>query len=264
MATCASRAAEKYPDAAMFGSLQLDAADPNIFDGAGDCYSCFGTSWRGGYGHPVRPLPDFAETFSPCAAAAMYRTDWFARVGGFNATFFCYIEDVDLGFRVRLLGGRCLQVNNAVVHHVGSATAETDSEFSIYHGTRNRFWTVVKNCPRLLLCVIRAAPACAYLFFNFPHEASASAPAIKRGLRDGIADLRHVWRQRAEIQASRTASTIDRAVIDWSISDFRSPARSVYALGKAVRRTPSPQQPLLRVEYYVGDTVGVGQRLAHE
>ena len=132
------RAAEKYPDAAMFGSLQLNAADPNIFDGAGDCYSCFGTSWRGGYDHPVRPLPDYTETFSPCAAAAMYRADWFDRVGGFDETFFCYIEDVDLGFRVRLLGGRCLQVNNAVVHHVGSATAGTDSEFTIYHGTRNQ------------------------------------------------------------------------------------------------------------------------------
>ena len=104
----------------------------------------------------------------------MYRTDWFDRVGGFDEAFFCYIEDVDLGFRVRLLGGRCLQVNNAVVHHVGSATAGTDTEFTIYHGMRNRFWTAVKNSPGYLALRYCAAPACADLLFNFPNEAFAA------------------------------------------------------------------------------------------
>src|ERR1035437_3510501 len=73
------RTAKSYPDATMFGSLQISATDENILDGVGDCYSCFGAPWRGGYGQPVKPLPDCAEAFSPCAAAAMYRTEWFAR-----------------------------------------------------------------------------------------------------------------------------------------------------------------------------------------
>ena len=220
-----SSAAEKYPDAAMFGSLQLNAADPNIFDGAGDCYSCFGTSWRGGYSHRVRPLPDYTETFSPCAAAAMYRTDWFDRVGGFDEAFFCYIEDVDLGFRVRLLGGRCLQVNNAVVLHVGSATAGTDSEFTIYHGTRNRFWTVVKNSPGLLLCILVPLQLALTCYSTFRMKNLPITPAIKRGLRAGIADLARVWRQRTELQAARTASVWQIArVINWSFSELRSHA----------------------------------------
>src|SRR6476469_5529691 len=50
-------ASDKYTDAAMFASLQLSAADTKIIDGAGDCYSCFGLPWRGGYGHSLRALP---------------------------------------------------------------------------------------------------------------------------------------------------------------------------------------------------------------
>ncbi|MFI4941443.1 MAG: glycosyltransferase family 2 protein [Burkholderiales bacterium] len=148
------RAANSHPDAVMFGSLQLSATDGNIIDGAGDCYSCFGVPWRGGYGQPVRPLPDYTEAFSPCAAAAMYRTKWFARVGGFDERFYCYIEDLDLAFRVRPLGGRCMQVNSAIVRHVGSATSGTESDFTMYHSARNRFWTIIKNVPGWLLCVL--------------------------------------------------------------------------------------------------------------
>ena len=36
------RAAERYPDAASFGSLQLRADNPALLDGAGDVYSCAG------------------------------------------------------------------------------------------------------------------------------------------------------------------------------------------------------------------------------
>ena len=219
------RVAEKFPDAAMFGSLQLSAADPNIIDGAGDCYSCFGIPWRGGQ-HKLAPrLPAYAETFSPCGAAAMYRTKWFERAGGFDEKFFCFIEDVDLAYRLRLIGGRCLQVNIAIVHHVGGASAGIDSELTLYHGTRNRFWTVVKNTPSFLLWVIGLLhlSLTAYSIFRMRHMASTKA--IKSGLRDGMADLPRVWKQRREIQASRTSSIGSIArMISWSFTEFRSHA----------------------------------------
>ena len=54
------------------------------------------------------------EVFSPCAAAALYRRNVFLAVGGFDKAFFCYGEDVDLAFRLRLMGGRCMSVARAV------------------------------------------------------------------------------------------------------------------------------------------------------
>ena len=42
------------------------------------------------------------EVFAPCAAAALYRRAAFEAAGGFDEHYFCYFEDVDLGFRLRL------------------------------------------------------------------------------------------------------------------------------------------------------------------
>ena len=215
------RAAKSHPDAAMFGSLQINAADGNILDGAGDCYSCFGVPWRGGYGQPVKPLPDYAEAFAPCGAAAMYHTEWFARVDGFDNSFFCYLEDIDLAFRVRLLGGRCLQVNSAVVRHVGGATSGSESDFTMYHSARNRIWTIIKNAPGWVLCIVVPLHIAlsAYLLFRLE---KSSASALWKGVLAGITDLPAVWKQRRKIQAARVASIWDVVcAISWSIAAMR-------------------------------------------
>jgi GT2 family glycosyltransferase len=217
-------ASNKYPDAVMFGSLQLNAANKNIIDGAGDCYSCFGLPWRGGHGHSLRALPPYTQTFSPCGAAAMFRTEWFFRAGGFDDAFFCYLEDVDLAFRIRLLGGRCLQVNSAVVHHVGSGTnAATD--FIMYHSVRNRIWTAVKNSPGWLFFFIVPLHLAASTYLYFRWATSCFERSVRLGIRDGCADLPRVLKQRVAIQRCRvvSAGVVSRA-INWSIKAIRKKA----------------------------------------
>jgi GT2 family glycosyltransferase len=93
------------------------------------------------------------EVFGACAAAAMYRKSCFDEVGGFDEDYFCHFEDVDLSFRLRLAGYHCMHVADAVVHHVGSATAGgEESDFAVYHGYRNFVWTFIKCMPdRLIL-----------------------------------------------------------------------------------------------------------------
>jgi N-acetylglucosaminyl-diphospho-decaprenol L-rhamnosyltransferase len=151
------RAAGDNPGAVMFGSLQLRAEDPGLLDGAGDVYYCAGTSWRGGHRN-VRPLiAPSGEPFGPCAAAALYRTDWLRRVGGFDEHYHCYAEDIDLAFRLRLAGGRCLLVGDAVVAHVGSAVTGEASNFSVYHLARNHIWTFFKCMPGPLLLLLLPA-----------------------------------------------------------------------------------------------------------
>jgi len=93
----------------MFGSTQIDAQRPDRVDGFGDVVSIYGTAWRGASGSPVSGLPvDDREVFAPCAAAALYARDPFLATGGFEDSFFCYVEDVDLGFRLRLGGAQCI------------------------------------------------------------------------------------------------------------------------------------------------------------
>ena len=81
----------------------------------------------------------------------MYRAEILRELGGFDESFFCYLEDVDLGYRLRLRGEHCLYIPTAVVVHLGSAISSQYPGFALYHGHRNLVWTFVKNTPTALL-----------------------------------------------------------------------------------------------------------------
>ncbi len=141
------RAAKDHPRCASFASVQYQLGAPDILDGAGDNYLIFGMPWRGGSGRAVSELPGDGWCFSACGASAMYSTEVFRDLGGFDERFFCYCEDVDLGFRLQLAGYDCRFVRGAVVHHAGSGISGSTTSFTIYHGTRNRLMTHAKNMP---------------------------------------------------------------------------------------------------------------------
>lgn len=145
------QAAERFPQYSSFASRMLFAENPNILDGAGDNYYASGRAKRRGHGqHANGRYLEYDEVFSPCAGAALYKKSAFDQVGGFDEDFFCYLEDVDLGFRLRLTKHRCLYVPDAVVLHVGSGLTGRHSDFSTYHGHRNLIWVFVKNMPSIL------------------------------------------------------------------------------------------------------------------
>ncbi len=204
------RHARERPEFALLGSRQLMADNPSRLDGAGDVYAVSGLAWRRLFGQPAEGAASRPEeVFSPCAAAALYRRDALVGAGGLDESFFCYFEDVDLAFRMRLRGHRCLYVPDAVVHHVGSAVSGQHSAFSLYHGHRNLVWTWWKNMPGPLLT--------AYL----PHHLALTAVSLVhfagRGLLrpvlrakvDALRGLPAVLRQRRLVQASRRAQTWD-------------------------------------------------------
>jgi len=197
-------ATARYPDVAMFAAVQLDAANPAVYDGLGDHYSPYGIGWRGAKGHPVgaAPLAD-CRVFSPCAAAALYRTAAFAAAGGFDERYFCYFEDLDLGFRLRLAGSDCVLVADAVVRHVGSAVTGRASAFSVYHGWRNRIWTFWKDMPAALLWPCLPLFALAHLPLLALAARHGQARAALRGAGDGLRGLAGLAASRRAVQRSR-------------------------------------------------------------
>jgi GT2 family glycosyltransferase len=198
----------RHPWAAMYGSTQIMAKAPTRLDGAGDNYSIFGIAWRGGYGAPTSLVTRDIRVFSPCAAAALYRRDAFAAVGGFAEGFFCYLEDVDLGFRLRLAGHGTVQVADAKVRHVGSAIAGRHSDFAIYHSTRNGVSLLVRCMPAQLLALGLPLYLLAQCWLSLRTRGAAARMA---GLRDGFALLGRSWAQRRMIQCSRRLSVRDVA-----------------------------------------------------
>jgi GT2 family glycosyltransferase len=168
------------PDIASVGSLQRRLDDPEVLDGVGDVWHVAGLAWRAGEGHPTAGAPGDGEIFGPCGAAALYRREVFLTLGGFDERFFCYCEDVDLAFRLRSAGYRAVRASNAVVRHAGSGISGRRSDFTLYHGHRNRIWTFVKNTPGLWFWL--------FLPYHLAFNALYLGSALKRGI------LPPVWR----------------------------------------------------------------------
>ena len=197
-------AADRRPDVAAFASRMLLDAAPQYLDGAGDSYHVSGRAWRIGHGRADGPsAASEREVFAPCAAAALYRRAAFDDVGGFDERYFCYFEDVDLGFRLRLRGHRALYVPDAVVHHVSSALSGYRSDFAVYHGERNAVWTFVKNMPAALMW--RYLPqhlllnAAALLFYPWRGQGRV----VWRAKRDALLGLKPVLAERRHVQQRR-------------------------------------------------------------
>ncbi len=211
----------RYCDVDAFGSLQLIASDPARIDGAGDAYFAAGISYRSHFNHSVQAAPPEGECFAPCAAAAFYRKEVFEQLGGFEETFFCYAEDVDLAFRLRLKGGRVIQLRNAVVHHEGSGITSQVSGFAVYHGHRNRLWTYFRNMPPSLLIITLPAQVIMSLLLIPVFFFKGCGGAYVRGVWDGVAALPKVLKGRTDIQRTRKVSTSDLVhVITWSPIKF--------------------------------------------
>ncbi len=200
--------AESNPEFNVFGSKLVNAIEQSLLDGTGDAYHVSGLVWRLGHGVHMSSLAEHEkEVFSPCAAAAMYRRSVMQKVGGFDEDYFCYVEDVDLGFRLRLAGHRCLYVPQSVAHHVGSGTTGGQhSDFSVYHGHRNLVWTFVKDMPGLLFWLLLPLHVLLNLMSVIWFTMRGQGSVILRAKRDALLGLPKMWRKRKQIQTTRIVS----------------------------------------------------------
>jgi GT2 family glycosyltransferase len=200
-------ALDDEPSAASATAKMLFFDDREILDGAGDVLYWSGVVRLRGRGERDRGQYDEpAEVFSACAGAALYRRAAFEEVGLFDEAFFAQMEDVDWGFRARLLGHGCRYVPDAVVFHKGSASmwreGRRDPRFWGMP-VRNCIWMWIKNYPRD--CLLRNA----HLLFG--HELAGLYFATREGMaraqlrawREALRGLPRVLRQRREIQARR-------------------------------------------------------------
>lgn len=138
----------------MVASQMLLAHAPEVIDSAGIEVDWSGTAWQRRRGEPADEGVAPQEVFGPCAGAALYRRAMLDEIGLLDEDFVSYYEDVDLAWRARNAGWRCLYAPGARVYHVHSATGGQDPARKRYLIGRNKVWTLVKNYPwpGLLLC----------------------------------------------------------------------------------------------------------------
>jgi len=193
-------ATDQNPECSFFASRQIQFNSPHLLDGAGDAYHISGLAWRNGYNLPLEKYGfQQKEVFSPCAAAALYSREEFLKVGGFDENYFSYFEDVDLGFRLRLMEKKCLYIPQAVVYHIGSASTGKRSDFSVYYSYRNLIWTFIKNMPSPLIWLYLPLHIGTLLFFAVFLTFRGQGRAIWRAIFDAYRDLPKIIAKRRMI-----------------------------------------------------------------
>jgi GT2 family glycosyltransferase len=177
--------------------------DPRVIDSAGDGLLRWGGAFKRHHGASVEDASQSGEVFGVCGAACAIPRTVFDELGGFDEDFFASHEDVDLSYRARLLGYRCLYVADAIVRHHGSATLGRVSAFAVYHGQRNLEWTYFKNTPSSLL--LRTLPG------HLVYTAAAAVHFARLGLLgpflrakwSALAGLPRLLHKRAQVQRTR-------------------------------------------------------------
>ncbi len=108
----------------------------------------------------------------PCGGAMLVRRDLFLKSGGFDPDYFAYFEDVDLGWRLWLLGHTVQYAPRAVVYHRHHGNWEDVAHAQRWLlAERNTLYTVCKNydehnLARILPATLLLALQRAYLDVN--------------------------------------------------------------------------------------------------
>lgn len=89
------------------------------------------------------PEPIFWAT----GACLVIRATDFQAVGGFDATFFAHMEEIDLCWRLNARGRKIYCLTQSTVYHVGGATLSEESPQKTYLNFRNNILMLYKNLP---------------------------------------------------------------------------------------------------------------------
>lgn len=142
---------ETSPHLGSCASKVLLADAPDRLDTAGDGFAVAGFGYKVGWLEHADGYATPRLVFGASAAAAVIRRRAFLEAGGLDEDYFIYGEDVDLSFRLQLLGYPCLYLPHAVAHHRVRATVGLGSPFSVYLSSRNSLTTTLKDYPPWLL-----------------------------------------------------------------------------------------------------------------
>ena len=150
--------ARRHPDAAMIAPLVLSLRDRETIDSAGMLIYPDGTArprWHGIAAGSAR-LRGEEEVLVPSGAAAFIRREWLDRAGLLDERMGSYLEDIDLGLRIRRAGGGAIFAPDAVVYHHFSGTTGALSSTKARLIERNHITVAARHLPLRWLLALPA------------------------------------------------------------------------------------------------------------
>ena len=126
------------PDVACLVPDVRYAAEPHVVNSRGIAVDAVGVPAESEAGETAGETARVLEVFGPSTSCCLIRRSALAEVGGLEPLYFAYLEDVDVGWRLRKKGYRTLVVTDARAVHEGSASIGEGSWLKTYLVARNR------------------------------------------------------------------------------------------------------------------------------
>lgn len=186
---------QAHPDCGASQPKILNYKSPDQFEYAG---ACGGFLDKHGYPYCRGRIFDTCEkdesqydepmeVFWASGAALMVRTKAYETAGGLDPKFFAHMEEIDLCWRMQLLGCKVAAVPQSTVYHLGGGSLPADNPRKTYLNFRNNLLMMHKNLPdssrTRKLFIRRLLDTAAWGMFLIKGQ-FAQAKAILRAHRD--------------------------------------------------------------------------------
>ena len=161
-----------------------------------------------------------ADVLWATGACMMIRSADYNAAGGLDGRFFAHCEEIDLCWRLRLMGRRICCLPESKVYHVGGGTLPKNSPYKTYLNFRNNLTMLYKNLPEdELRHVMRVRMWLDYL------------AAVKTLILDrSFAGFKSIFRARREFKKWRHDFDDDRRRIQTSSVTIDIPERRRYSI----------------------------------
>ena len=188
----------------------LDYKNRNMFEYAG---ACGGYMDRLGYVFCRGRLFEVLEEdkgqynienaiFWATGACLFIRSEVFHDAGGFDEHFFAHMEEVDLCWRIQLLGYKIKVIPSSYVYHVGGGTLNKMSPQKTFLNFRNNLIMLTKNLPwptLIWLIPVRSVLDLLSSIFFLVNGFPSYSVAVHRAHADYFFNIRKWWKLRAKV-----------------------------------------------------------------
>jgi GT2 family glycosyltransferase len=175
-----------------------------------------------------------------CGGAMLVHRDRFLDAGGFDEDYFAYFEDVDLGWRLWLLGHQVTYAPQAIVfHRHHGAWEEVANAKRWLLAERNTLFTIVKNYSAEYLGLI--LPAALLLLFQRAYLDVSPDPALYGGVPASVAQPfggRYYLAQTAQLLRRRQFADLGKRAGDELGRRWRRRGQTAGVAVQSVARRP--------------------------
>lgn len=208
---------KRYPRLAACQAKILSAGQPDYFEYAGSSggfLDMFGVPFlRGRMVETVErdegQYDDEREVFWASGAAMMVRRSALEVVGLFDEEFFAHQEEIDLCWRMHIMGYSVKVIPRAVAYHIGARTLPYSSPLKTFFNYRNNWRLLIKNfClwPLVMVLPSRLLLDLGTVFYFLLKGRPRHALALAKALACALMSLCSTLRGRARTQSARKMS----------------------------------------------------------